>query len=135
MTRQSLTRCLGLCVIFGALCAGCIIIPTDYHTSDSRTNVREETTTTIIPAQTTKQDVFLALGEPDEASPDGSRLVYRWIKVKAIVLVDHSGGPLKKWYFLTITFDERGVVLHREVHSWGGSFFYSEKYTRHPGDP
>ena len=92
MTRQLLTRCLGLCVIFGAICAGCIIIPTDYHALDSRTNVREETTTTIIPGQTTKVDIFLALGEPDEVSPDGSRLVYRWTKVKVIVAVAGPGG-------------------------------------------
>ena len=95
----------------------------DRHTLDSRTNVREETTTTIIPGQTTKQDVFLTLGEPDEASPDGSRLVYRWIKVKALVFGPGPGGTtLVKWYFLAITFDERGVVSHREVHS--------EKYIR-----
>jgi len=123
MTRQFRNRCLSLCVILGALSTGCVI-PMDYHPSDSRTNVREETTTTIIPGQTTKQDVFLGLGEPDEASPDGSRLVYRWIKVKAIVhwpcfFPGCVGGSSKfvKWYALIITFDEPGLVLHREVHS------------------
>src|SRR3972149_9007307 len=92
MTRQSLTRCVGFCATLGAICAGCVIIPTDYHTPDSRTNVREETTITIIPGQTTKEDIFLALGEPDEVSPDGSRLVYHWTKVKAIWIVVAAGA-------------------------------------------
>ena len=118
MTRQFLARRLGLWVIVGAICAGCIIIPTDYHTSDSRTNIREETTTTINPGHTTKEDVFLALGEPDETSPDGSCLVYRWTKVKAIVGAYGGGGvELMKEYNLIITFDERGVVVHREFQS------------------
>jgi len=118
MTRQFLARRLGLCVIFGAICAGCIIIPTDYHTSDSRTNIREETTTTINPGHTTKEDVFLAFGEPDEVSPDGRRLIYRWIKVKAIWgTYGGGGGDIKKEYNLVITFNERGVVVHREFQS------------------
>ena len=97
-----------------------IPIPMDRHTLDSRTNVREETTTTIIPGQTTKEDVFLALGEPDEVSPDGSRLVYRWTKVKLVLIIVGPGGgasiPITKGYKLIITLDERGVVLHREFH-------------------
>jgi len=77
--------------------------------------------TTIIPGQTTKEDVFLALGEPDEVSPDGSRLVYRWTKVKAIVIIAMPGGgggaEIPKKYQLIITFDGRGVVVHREFQS------------------
>ena len=121
MTRQFLARRLGLCVIFGAICAGCVIIPTDFHTRDSRTNVREETTLTIIPGQTTKEDIFLALGEPDEVSPDGRQLVYHWTKVKAIwIAVSPKGAGSMEFpreYQLIITFDERGAVMHREFQS------------------
>ena len=129
MRLQSLAKRVGFCVTLGAMCAGCIIIPTDYHTPDSRTNVREETTITIIPGQTTKEDIFLALGEPDEVSPDGRQLVYHWNKVKAIWVVVPGPGPptsfgggggsgqLKKEYYLIITFDERGAVMHRVFQS------------------
>lgn len=122
MTTRFLLRRLGLCVTFGVICAGCIIIPTDYHTFSSRTNIREETTTTITPGYTTKKDVFLALGEPDEVSTDGDRLVYRWAKVKVIWAVGSpygggGGGEISKEYNLMITFDGRGVVAHREFQS------------------
>lgn len=90
MTRQSLTRYVGFCATLGVICAGCIVIPTDFHTSDSRTNVQEETVATINPGQTTKEDVYLALGEPDEVSPDGGQMVYYWTKVKAVVA---AAGP------------------------------------------
>ena len=122
MTTRLLPGRLGLCVILGAMCAGCIIIPTDYYHSDSRRNVRDETTTAIIPGQTTKEDLFLALGEPDEVSPDGSRLVYRWVKVKAIWAAGShygggGGGEIPKEYQHIITFDGCGVVAHRESQS------------------
>lgn len=124
MTRQALTRCVGFCATLGVICAGCIIIPVPpFHTPGSRMNVREETVATINPGQTTKEDVYLALGEPDEVSPDGGQMVYHWTKVKAFML-EYAGLPsaLKKKYSLIITFDERGVVIHREVQSrWTGS--------------
>ena len=119
MTRKTLTRCVGFCATLGAICAGCVIIPTDYHTPDSRTNVREETTITIIPGQTTKEDIFLALGEPDEVSPDGRQLAYHWTKVKVFLAAFGGRGSeeFKKEYYLIITFDERGAVMHREFQS------------------
>jgi outer membrane protein assembly factor BamE (lipoprotein component of BamABCDE complex) len=117
MTRQSVGRRVVLCVILCAICSGCTIIPTNFHTSDSRTNVREETIATINPGQTTKEDVFLALGEPDAVLSDG--LVYHWSKIKAVVGFAYSHDKmLIKEYYLFITFDERGVVMHREVRSW-----------------
>ena len=78
--------------------------------------------TTIIPGQTTKENVFLALGEPDEVSPDGSRLVYRWTKVKAIWIAagpygGGGSGRIPRKYQLIIIFDGRGVVVHREFQS------------------
>ena len=117
MTRQFLIRCVGFSATLGVICGGCIIIPTDFHAYYSRTNVREETTTTINAGHTTKEDVFLALGEPDAVSPDGGELVYRWTKEKAIVVAGCRDRSINKEYNLIITFDERSVVKHREVQS------------------
>ena len=77
----------------------------------------EETKQTIIPGHTTKEEVFLALGEPDEVSPDGSSFVYRWAKVKLLIVGPSYGGPVEmgKKYKLIITFDEHRVVTQREV--------------------
>jgi len=115
-------RFVGLCLLLWATCTGCIIIPTNYYTSDSRKNVQEETTSTIIPGQTTKRDIFLALGEPDEVSPDGRRLVYHWSKVYAVWamgMASPSGasggaGTIGRKYDLIITFDGTDVVSQRE---------------------
>jgi len=89
---------------------------------------------TIVPSQTTKEEVFLALGEPDEVSPDGNRLVYRWTKVKAVLIIVGPGGgvsiPIKKGYKLIITLDERGVVLHREFHEFHGELEDNDDHPR-----
>jgi outer membrane protein assembly factor BamE (lipoprotein component of BamABCDE complex) len=84
----------------------------NYYTADSRRNVREETALMIIPGQTTRGEVFLVLGEPDQYLLDGSRVVYNWAKVKAL----HPYAPESvQKSSLIITFDERGVVAQREV--------------------
>lgn len=66
----------------------------------------------IIPGQTTRGEIFLILGEPDQGSSDGSRVVYKWAKVKT--LYPYAPESIQK-SSLIITFDERGVVAQREV--------------------
>jgi hypothetical protein len=98
-------------------------------------SIREETVVTfipsIIPGHTTKDEVFLALGEPDEVSPDENRLVYRWRKLKFAALI--TGLPptasadvtAEEKYRLVLTFDERGRVLQKKVEidsDWSSSF-------------
>ena len=114
MAKNSFHRNL-LCIIFSGLCAGCIVPWNDYA-AGSRRNVREETAQMIIPGQTTKEEVYFALGAPDEVSPDGSRVVYNWAKVKALVGVGLGAtSEAVQKSSLIITFNERGVVVQREV--------------------
>ncbi len=89
----------------------------NYYTADSRRNVREEMALMIIPNQTTKEEIFLALGAPDEVSPDGSQSVYSWEKIKALIAIAQYAPPgeVIQKSSLLITFDERGVVVQREV--------------------
>ena len=116
MPKQVLSRRIGLWIVVSAMCTGCPVpVPMTWCGAHSRTNVNEETALTIIPGQTTKQEVFLALGEPDEVSPDGKTLAYRWAKVKLLLLFGRGALPVGKKYKLLITFDEHGVITQREV--------------------
>lgn len=117
----------GLAVALCALCTGCLIVPVDYHTSESRKNVSEEAKETLKPGETTKEDVFIKLGEPDEVSPDGRCLVYKWEKVKAIWFVGGYGsaaaGTFDRIYSLGLCFDDRGLFLRHDV---------KKEFTGHP---
>lgn len=93
-------------------------------------SIREEQIVPQIPylaiGQTNREEVLLTLGEPDEASSDGRRFVYRWSKLKflAVIPVGYIGGSVsaKKQYQLIITFDNQGVVSGCELKDelqWG----------------
>ena len=109
-----------------ALSAGCAFIlpvPTAYHPAGSRRNLTEATVARFVPGTTTVDDVVLALGEPDQAAADPSRLNYRWERVNmhlsrgwavAIgpVLVGGEGRETtySHAYSLSFTFDPSGVL-------------------------
>lgn len=107
-------------VLLSAICTGCII-PVSYYAPVSRRNVQEKTALTIIPGQTTREEVLLALGPPDQISPNGNQIVYSWEKVKAIVGFGYGYGHAIQRSNLVITFDERNVVVQREIEKKGFS--------------
>ena len=98
------------------LTSGCIYVP-DALTRSYREESAVAVSPTITPGQTTKDDILLALGEPDEISPDGSHLVYRWQKVKFLLGFGPAPAPLPlgKNYWLIVTFDQNGVVTGHEI--------------------
>lgn len=110
----------GLYIVLSLIGMGCIPVPvfSPWYGKYSRTNVDEATAQIIIPGQTTKREVLLMLGAPDEVSPDGRSIVYHWAKVRFLLFFMFGYGanlPLEKQYHLLVTFDERGVVTQREV--------------------
>lgn len=110
------------CLLLSALCTGCI--PVSYYTSGSRRNIQEKTAL-IVPGQTTREQVLLTLGTPDQVSPDGSQMVYSWEKVKAFIGFGQM-VPMKATQTsnLVITFDERNVVVKREIETRGFPAFW-----------
>jgi outer membrane protein assembly factor BamE (lipoprotein component of BamABCDE complex) len=124
--RQSALRRGALSVLpAGALVlAGCIILPVDYHEYGSRHNLTEKTATQLQPGLTTKEEVFLSLGEPDFVSEDGRRLAYEWSKVKALILVGSTASgavaEAKRKYLLQISFDRQDRLTDISVvKAWG----------------
>ena len=98
-----------------AMLSGCLVIPVDYHPKGSRTNVNAEVRSMLQPGLTTKDEVFMMLGEPDHVSDDGHHLGYQWTRVKYLVAIGYSGGDIRKNYLLVISFDAKGRFSHADV--------------------
>ena len=115
---------LALALAAAGMLAGCLVIPVDYYSAGSRSNLNTKTGSKLQPGVTTKEDVFLLLGEPDQVSEDGQRLGYAWSKVKAIWIVASygggAGGEAEKSYLLLISFDASNRVSRASlVKQWG----------------
>ena len=113
-------------VLCCAVLAGCLIIPVDYHAAGSRHNVTLKSTNALHLGATTREDVLLALGEPDFVSEDGRRFGYLWTKVKAIWIVASTsgggGGEITKSYLIETSFDQSNRVADvRLLKEWGNS--------------
>ena len=124
-SEKSYLRRLGWFPLLSFTLSGCVVIPIprDSHPTGTRQSIAQEIVLTIIAGQTTKEEVLLTLGEPDEASEDGSRLAYHWFKTKGTIIVIGfmfiGGGDLDKEYVFNITFDENNLVMETAVRDLG----------------
>lgn len=112
--RRHLHHCLLL--LAAAPLAGCLIIPTDYYTIDSRRNVDNEPLTTIVPGKTTRQELLLSLGEPDAASADETELWYVASKIRAIIIVGDRGSEYRVDSCHVLHLDGRGQIARIQLH-------------------
>lgn len=116
---------LGVLALAGALLlCGCLVIPVNYYAMGSRQNVRHETAESLRPGVTSRDEVFLMLGEPDLVSEDGLRLGYAWTKVRAIWFVattsGSGGGEILRSHLLQVRFDTNDLVTEIQVlNEWG----------------
>jgi hypothetical protein len=107
------------------LLSGCLILPTDYYTTDSRRNLSPQVTNTVQIGSTTREEMLLALGEPDYATDDGRRLGYRWSKVKWIWIVlstgpGTAGGEVSQCQLLDAAFDASNRLSSLQISAqWG----------------
>ncbi len=103
------------------LLSGCLIIPVDYYRTGSRHNLNTKTPEKLQEGTTTKEDVFLLLGEPDVAYGDGQSLRYYWRKMKGFWAVAvgatgggvggaAAGGQIGRRYELAVSFDSSNRV-------------------------
>lgn len=115
---------------FGALClgataltlgtAGCLVIPTPHRdTGYARTNLTTLTPQEFTPGQSAREDVMLALGEPDAVSADEQKLAYRSEKTVAAWIMfigggysgEAFGGGINQERFYVFEFDLQGRLL------------------------
>jgi len=92
--------------------SGCFI-PLNYYENFSRHSISDKTQSLLRPGVTTKEEVFLLLGEPDIASKDGQSITYIWTKVYGWYLLyfEGRGGEVKRCYVLEIKFDSDNRVV------------------------
>ena len=93
--------------------AGCLIIPVPHSDSGyARTNVVAHASDQFVPGRTTREEVIVALGEPDAVSRDESQLAYRSEKVVAWWIIaggyNATGGTIYKNHFYIFEFDPSG---------------------------
>jgi hypothetical protein len=110
-------RRYALSIFLGVLCDGCIMYVPDALNRTARESRAVATLPSIIPGQTTEEEVLLALGEPDAYF--GNQLFYSWRKFKFLLfLVGTSSAGGTKAYKnsrLVITVDEHGVVSEQKL--------------------
>ncbi len=104
------------CALMNFAFSGCIITPGG---SDAvRSNLNEETASKIIPGKTTRDDVLMMLGKPNELLENGKQFTYTRKYELALAFPGglESGKQLNRAnrYLLIIDFDERGIVSRRD---------------------
>lgn len=95
--------------------AGCYL-PVRQIPSDSREFIpdwSEEFTA----GETSRAEVLLTMGEPDEVSPDEMKLTYRWSTIEGIIIVTQCTPPIEISSETTVRFefDEYGVLQSIDV--------------------
>jgi outer membrane protein assembly factor BamE (lipoprotein component of BamABCDE complex) len=121
MFMAETARCCSLLILCCIVLAGCVVVPVSYYTSDSRQNITDDILPQIVPGKSTRNEVFLQLGEPDDISSDERRVTYQWTKVKAIWAVGGYGsgaaGTIEKESLFVIEFDIDGIVSEKKLES------------------
>jgi len=97
----------------GVGATGCLIIPTPHSDSGyARTNVNQQVQHQFVPGRTTREDVIMALGEPDVVSRDECCLAYRSEKVVALWVFaagyQATGGTIYKNHYYIFEFNPEG---------------------------
>jgi hypothetical protein len=126
VANAGLTGILPAAILACVVLTGCLVIPVDYHATGSRHNITMEATNVLCTGVTTREEVLLALGEPDFVSEDGQRFGYLWTKVKAIWAVASygpgAGGEFTRSYLIETAFDRSNRVSDvRLQQKWGES--------------
>jgi hypothetical protein len=109
--------------VFLLLPVGCVFIYIpDCGRGDTRGAIDNRDLQSYSIGVTTREEVLLALGEPDLQSQDGSTILYWWYYCRGFIAVAGYGvadaGMDGNQIHLVLKFDEAGRVLrHKFVHS------------------
>ena len=66
----------------------------------------------LVSGETSRADVLLLMGEPDEMSPDEMKLTYRWPVIHGIIVVTQCTPPVEidSERVVSFEFDEDGIL-------------------------
>ena len=118
-----------LALILALSATSCVIIPTPHYDSGfARNNVNGHAQEQFLPGKTTREDVIVALGEPDTVSRDERLLAYRSEKVVAWTVMgggyngagSAASGAIYKNYFHLFELGPKGLYqTNRQTGQWG----------------
>jgi hypothetical protein len=104
--------------------AGCIIPTPGWRDPAHRTNTAPPREFAVEIGKTSREEVLLALGEPDWNSPFGGGFLYVGAFVDLLIVLAGQGGggiiPLGHHQVLAIDFREDGTVKRATTHSPSG---------------
>jgi hypothetical protein len=103
---------------------GCILPTPGLKDPTHRTNTPDAGSFPVEIGRTTREDILLALGEPDWNTPFGGGVLYVSAFVDVLILVAGQGGgfivPIGHHRMLAIDFGEDGRVKRVSTRSPGG---------------
>ena len=104
-----------MAILFLLSIEGCIYIPTKYVTGTSRGAISDSSLQFIVEGVTSREEVLLALGEPDFSVYD--RFTYAWNTIESYWYVYNPIAPFLRHsvnHVYTIEFDEKGHVMNKD---------------------
>jgi len=119
---------------------GCAIITTyESYVPPTKQNITSYLEAFIIPGQTTKDDVFQRLGNPDEVSDDNTRWAYfsfrrkttEGVVVTPFGISSPHGSVEGRHYIFSITFDEKNLVSSKGFYE---RIISDRDFSKHPDD-
>jgi hypothetical protein len=71
----------------------------------------------FMPGETSRVEVLLAMGEPDEVSADETVLTYRWSAIDGIIIISQCTPPIEltSETVMSFRFDTNGVLRAIDV--------------------
>ena len=117
-------RC-ALIVTLAVATAGCPVPFKSGYSDTSRQNLSADSARQLAIGVSTRQDVLIRLGEPDQSAPDESWFIYGSTYGQGgIVFVLFAGGSAAgagwekmEYRRLLVTFDERGLLTNADFRS------------------
>jgi len=114
MTIASAMRRVILVLLLVWISAGCYV-PVNMNVKELR-QYYPATRDDFTPGKTSRVDVLLKMGEPDELSSDEKVLFYRWGAFRGIVSVTGCDAtPIDETTTFVFTFDEEGVLTSLDI--------------------
>lgn len=71
----------------------------------------------FMPGETSRVEVLLTMGEPDEVSADETVLTYRWSAIDGIIIISQCTPPIEMTSetVISFSFDTNGMLLAIDV--------------------
>ena len=115
MRVPTMVKKLTLVMMLTWISTGCYV-PIKWSNPDYRDHFPAEAKE-FTPGESTRADVLLKMGEPDERSPDGTLFTYNWSRGNGVLIVSQCGPSVSfiETTSFVFTFDEEGILKSLDI--------------------